>query len=155
MTRSIFLTLTTVLLLTVNASIGAPAPAATNDVRAVRAAWNDAFNAGDIDRLIALYTEDAVSMPPGAAPNIGRAAIKTDIGAFLAAHTVRETVQIQDIMIQGDMAVERADYDIQITPRTGQPFAEHGKHIVAYRRGPDGKWRIKFEIWNSNVPEKK
>jgi ketosteroid isomerase-like protein len=94
-------------------------------------------------------------MAPGMPATIGRPAIKTDIGAFLAENKVHETAQIQGIMIQGDLAVERANYVAEITPRTGKSFTERGKHIVAYRRSPDGKWRIKWEIWNSDVPEKK
>ena len=86
---------------------------------------------------------------------VGRPAIKTDLGMFLADNKVHETAQIQDIMIQGDLAVERANYVAQITPRKGKPFTARGKHIVAYRRGPDGQWRVKWEIWNSDVPEQK
>jgi len=155
MMRSILLTLTTFVLLAGNTSFAASAPSAVDQVRAARAAWNDAYNAGDVNRLIALYTEDAVSMAPGIPATVGRPAIKTDLGMFLADNKVRETAQIQDIMIQGDLAIERANYVAQITPRTGKSFTERGKHIVAYRRGADRQWRVKWEIWNSDVPEQK
>jgi uncharacterized protein (TIGR02246 family) len=155
MARSILLALTTIVLLAVNTLDAVSAPSAVDEVRAARAAWNDAYNAGDINRLIALYTEDAASMAPGMPATVGRAAIKTDLGMFLADNKVRETSQIQDIMIQGDLAVERANYVAQITPRNGKAFTERGKHIVAYRRGSDWQWRVKWEIWNSDLPEQK
>jgi uncharacterized protein (TIGR02246 family) len=155
MMRSILVTLTTVVLLAGNISFAASAPSAVDEVRTTRTAWNDAYNTGDVNRLIALYTEDAVSMAPGIPATVGRPAIKTDLGMFLADNKVHETAQIQDIMIQGDLAVERANYVAQITPRKGKPFTERGKHIVAYRRGPDGQWRVKWEIWNSDAPEQK
>ena len=91
-------------------------------------------------------------MLPGASASIGRPAIRADLGAFLAENNVNETAQIQEIVIQGDLAVERASYVVQITPRTGAPFTERGKHIVAYARGPNGQWRIKWEIWNTDTP---
>jgi ketosteroid isomerase-like protein len=155
MMRSILLTLTTVVLLAGNTSFAASAPSAVDEVRTTRAAWNDAYNIGDVNRLIALYTEDAVSRAPGIPVTVGRPAIKTDLGMFLADNKVHETTQIQDIMIQGDLAVERANYVAQITPRKGKPFTERGKHIVAYRCGPDGQRRVKWEIWNSDAPEQK
>ena len=65
---------------------------------------------------------------------------------------MNETAQIQEIVIQGDLAVERASYVVQVTPRTGAPFTERGKHIVAYARAPNGEWRIKWEIWNTDTP---
>ena len=152
--RTMMLTLATVLLLARSASFAAPAPTEADGVRAARAAWNDAYNAADINRLITLYTEDAVSMAPGVPATIGRPAIKRDLAAFLAKNKVHESAQIQDVRIQGDLAVERANYIAEITPRTGKAFTERGKHIVTYRRGPDGKWRIQWEIWNGNEPEK-
>ena len=72
MNRFTRLALPAVLVLAANVSSAAPAPSASDEIRAVRAAWNTACNASDIDRLIALYTEDAVSMPPGASASIGR-----------------------------------------------------------------------------------
>src|SRR5262245_19761989 len=50
----------------------------------VTAAWSKAFDAGDAAALAALYADDARTMPPGAAPVVGRKDIeaywRSDIG---------------------------------------------------------------------------
>src|SRR4029079_13325258 len=65
----------------------APAAADTSaDEAALKAAtstWIDAYNAGDIEKIVALYTDDGVLMPPHAPVANGPSAIRT----FLTADT--------------------------------------------------------------------
>ena len=131
-------------------AFAAVAQTAEDEVRAARAAWDEAYSAGDLDRLMELYTEDAVSMAPGFPASVGREAIEADLGGFLAEHDTQHDTDIQDIVVEGDLALERAAYTDEITPRGGEAFTEHGKHIVVYRRGADGAWRVLWEIWNTN-----
>src|SRR6187399_2275477 len=42
-------------------------------LKAVTAAWLAAYNAGDVEKIVAMYTEDAVLMPPHAPVATGRA----------------------------------------------------------------------------------
>jgi uncharacterized protein (TIGR02246 family) len=137
-------------LLAVAGLAAAPAPPPREAVRTVREDWNRAYSAGDLERLMRLYAEDAVSMPPGAPALVGKAAIRADLAGFLAANRVHETAAVQDVMISGDLAVERAAYRAEITSKAGRRTVERGKHMVAYRRGPDGRWRVRWEIWNAD-----
>ena len=52
-------------------------------LKAVTAAWLNAYNAGDVETIVAMYAEDAVLMPPHAAVATGHAAMR----AFLASDT--------------------------------------------------------------------
>jgi uncharacterized protein (TIGR02246 family) len=118
-------------------------------VAAASQAWDAAFNAGDVDRLMGRYTSDAVSMPPGRPALVGRDAIAADFRAFFDGHSARhETLEpVRDVMT--DTAIERAEYTMEIHPDGGEPISEEGKHIVVYSRGDDGIWRVKWEIWNA------
>ena len=49
---------------------------AKSEIQAIENAWADALNARDIDALMAMYTDDAVSMPYGAPLLSGKAAIR-------------------------------------------------------------------------------
>jgi hypothetical protein len=40
-------------------------------LKAITAAWLDAYNAGDVEKIVAMYAEDAVLMPPHAAVATG------------------------------------------------------------------------------------
>ena len=52
-------------------------------LKAITAAWLDAHNAGDVEKIVAMYTEDAVLMAPHAAVATGHAGIR----AFLTTDT--------------------------------------------------------------------
>jgi len=52
-------------------------------LKAATATWLEAYNAGDVEKIVALYAEDGVLMPPHAAVATGHAAIRS----FLAADT--------------------------------------------------------------------
>ena len=131
---------------------GAPLPAdaagPADEIRAASAAWDEAFNAGDLDALMDRYHDNAVSMPPGFPSSAGRASIRGDFEGFFAGNAARHATDIQDILVRDDVAIERARYTMEITPEGGDTVTERGKHIVVYRRGEDGTWRVLWEIWN-------
>ncbi len=83
--RPLIQMLSVLLVLAVTAGCGQPAstgqtPAAVaTDEATIRAGtvlWTDAYNAGEVNKIAALYAEDAVVMPSNAPALIGRAAIK-------------------------------------------------------------------------------
>ena len=119
-------------------------------VRAASAAWDDAFNAADLERLIGLYNENAVSMPPGLPLLDGRAAIEADFEWFFDNFTAHHETTIVALEIAGNLAVEQGQYTMMFTPRDGsEPFSEIGKHIVVRRKTGD-TWQVVREIWNTN-----
>lgn len=122
----------------------------TENVARASAAWDAAFNAGDAAALAARYDEDATSMPPNLPTLSGRANIEADVAAFFAAHVAEHHTRDADRRVSGDIAIERARYDLTITPRAGTAATrESGKHIVVYRRQGDGAWKVFWEIWNT------
>ena len=48
--------------------------------------------------------------------------------------------------------MERASYRDFLTPAAGgQDIVDEGKHIVVFRRGEDGAWKVLWEIWNADA----
>ncbi|HEX5650162.1 MAG TPA: SgcJ/EcaC family oxidoreductase [Steroidobacteraceae bacterium] len=120
-------------------------------VAAASRAWDEAYAAGDADRLADRYDAEAVSMPPGLPALVSRAAIAADFKTFFAAHSATHRTYEAVREIAGGLAVERARYEATITPRTGgEALRETGKHIVVYRRQADGSWKVLWEIWNQD-----
>jgi uncharacterized protein (TIGR02246 family) len=121
-------------------------------VRAASAAWDDAHNAGDLDRLMQLYDEAAVSMPYNRPALEGRTAIEADFREFFATSTAQHHTTIVSLEVVDDLAVERGQYQLSVTPRDGSPtVTESGKHIVVRER-VGGQWKIRWEIWNTDSP---
>lgn len=123
-----------------------------SEVRAASVAWDEAHNAGDLDRLMSLYAEDAVSMPFERPALEGKDAVEEDFGAYFADFDARHKTTIVGLEIADDWAIERGAYTLTATAKDGDGgFEEAGKHIVVRRKDGDG-WKVVWEIWNVDAP---
>jgi ketosteroid isomerase-like protein len=114
--------------------------------------WDQFFNAADADTLAGLYATGAVSMPPNAPAIAGRAALQKDFETFFTNNLARHETLVEDLIIDGGLAVERARYRMTMKPRAGGPeVVETGKHVEV-RRYEGGRWLIVAEIWNADAP---
>jgi uncharacterized protein (TIGR02246 family) len=121
-------------------------------IRKSAPAWAAAYNAGDADRLAAMYWDDAVLYPPGAPAAVGRVAIRK----FLAADTAATrgaglTMNIPEagaVDVSGDLAYEAGSYTV--TDASGATV-DAGKYIGVFQKR-DGKWLYIRDTWNSDMP---
>jgi uncharacterized protein (TIGR02246 family) len=103
--------------------------------------FQKAFNAGDLQGLMALYEPDAIFIPqPGVEPVKGTQAIRAALEGFLA---LKGTVELQTkyVVQHGDIALLRSAWRVKGTGPDGKPVEmSHGSAEVV-RRQPDGSWR--------------
>ena len=108
--------------------------------------------AGDAKAIAALYTEDAVEMPPNAPPVKGRAAIQqmyemrfkaVKVGNFSVAHLNSRS--------SGDAGYDVGTYRQTLTPTGGTEMKDTGKYAVILKR-VGGSWKIAYAIYNSDLP---
>lgn len=133
---------------------GPPASGTAADEAVIRAGtetWNSAYNASDIDRILALYADDAVVMAPGLAALAGREAIRgyltKDIPAAKAAGlTVKDGTST--VGMSGDLAWHAGTSSV--VDAAGKTV-ETGKYLEVWRRS-SGKWLIIQDIWNDDAP---
>jgi uncharacterized protein (TIGR02246 family) len=106
-----------------------------------------AFNSGDIATLAALYTEDAVILPPGVEMMKGRSAIQAFWKA--AAEQLGDaTLTAVDVKPLGtDAAREIGTFSLRTKGQ--QPQEIMGKYVVVWEKvGSD--WKLATDIWNTN-----
>ncbi|MDP2479190.1 MAG: DUF4440 domain-containing protein [Candidatus Palauibacterales bacterium] len=135
-------------------AMASPAPTAA-DTAAVEhgiAAFDSAMNAGDVDALAALYTADAVSIPPDVPAVTGTEAIKTLWTDFLAQGDVRTHNVAQRLYISGDLATGWGTYTVDVKPTQGSPVHVTGNFAVIWRKQADGSWKAVMNIWNRDAP---
>ena len=123
-------------------------------IKQVADAYVKASLAGDAKAIAALYTEDAVEMPPNQPPVKGRAAIEqhyaemfsggAKLGAFALTHL--------ESRASGDLGYDAGTYQQTMTP-PGQtsPMNETGKYVVILER-VKGEWKVAYAIYNSDQP---
>src|SRR3954463_7612997 len=116
------------------------APLSAGDVAAIESLTKDFPNRlvrREFDALVALYTEDAVFMPPHHPAVHGRAAVKTWMAALPELTDFALTVDRVDG--RADLAYVRGTYTMSLRPEgTRAPVTDIGKYIEIRRRQPNG-----------------
>jgi uncharacterized protein (TIGR02246 family) len=128
------------------------ATADTTAIRAALEAYFNAANAGDADRWAALYTDDAVMMPPNGPAVEGRAAIESWLAMLPVKITDAEGMALE-VEGAGNVAYLRGTYSMSLQiPGVPERVAQQGKLLQIYARQPAGSWLLARDIWNANAP---
>jgi ketosteroid isomerase-like protein len=113
----------------------------------------------DLAGYLALHEGDAYKMPPDAPMyQIGAAAqsLKVAWDKRAAGYTTEMRIDPKEIVVFGDHAYSMGTYYVAGTPKAGgDPIVTDGKFLTLFDKGSDGKWRIRRDCYNSNVPPKK
>ena len=120
-------------------------------LKAATLTWLESYNAGDVEKIVALYAEDAVLMPPHAPVANGHAAIR----AFLTADTAgAKTAGIKLVPgtstagVAGDTGWESGSYTA--TNASGVTV-DSGSYLSVSRKS-NGKWLYYRDMFNSDRP---
>jgi uncharacterized protein (TIGR02246 family) len=119
-------------------------------IRAISPTWFKAYNAGDVNSIVALHAEDAVVNAPGAPAARGQAAIreflKKDVAGSAAAGVALNGNSATEVGVSGDLGWEWGTFTV--TNKSGATV-DRGKYVTVYAK-KDGKWLIIRDIWNSD-----
>ncbi len=114
--------------------------------------YEAAFNAADVDGVVAFYDEQAVRMPPNAPSTVGIDGVRLAMENTFSQDTPQISITQEDTMLSGDIAVGRGNYVLTITPEEGDPVVLNGKYLNVLRRQMDGSWKIARSMISSNDP---
>lgn len=110
--------------------------------------------AGDPKAVAALYTDDAVEMPPNQPLLKGRAAIESYYGKVLGSgrKVMSFTLDHLESHTSGDTAFDAGTYkqSMQGESGTAAPAADTGKYIVILKRAGTA-WKVAYAIYNSDT----
>jgi uncharacterized protein (TIGR02246 family) len=127
-----------------------------DDVAAIKTLLQEyriAVNAGDLDGILALYADDAVTFPPDTAPYTGKEEMRPLYQAAIEENTFRFTPQADEVRVSGDLAFLRVTYNETVMPKVGgEPTELHGNWLVILERQPDGTWKWWREMWSIYPP---
>jgi uncharacterized protein (TIGR02246 family) len=111
-------------------------------VRAVVEAWCAASEAGDLDALLPLMTDDILFLTP-ANPPMTRASFTAAFSGMQGKVRIVCHPNIQEITIDGPLAVLRNHLVVEIHPLpAGAPIRHAGDILSVLRRGADNQWRL-------------
>ena len=121
-------------------------------IRAASAAWSQVSTAKDLDKSVAVYTDDAVQMSPKGPPVHGKDAIRKGWAAMLAMPGPGLSFQTTSVEVarSGDLAYETGTYDFVTADKKGKTNDEKGKYVVVWKKQSDGSWKAAVDIDNSD-----
>ena len=120
-------------------------------VKRVREQAVAAINAGDVDALAALATDDIVWMPQDKPTSIGKEAFRLYWVVLLEQFVFDRTLSHDEVIVAGDWAIHRSTLEGTLTPKSGgESMSQSSKAIDILRRQPDGSWKHARIIFNSN-----
>jgi uncharacterized protein (TIGR02246 family) len=126
------------------------------DVEAITAVFVEfdaAVAAGDADRILALYADDVVSMPPNSPARIGVDTMRAQMQEFADQYTSELTSRVEEVEVAGDIAFALVSWEQTTTPTAeGDATHEQGKWIVVFKRQADGSWKCWREMWSTYEP---
>jgi len=144
----------TVIALSACSPAAPPAVDTAADEAALTAAtrtWLEAYNAGDVEKIVALYAEDAVLMPPHAPVANGHAAIRAFITADTAgakAAGIKLNPGTSTAGVAGDTGWESGTYTA--TDASGT-VVDSGSYLSVSHKA-NGKWLYHRDTYNSDRP---
>lgn len=123
-------------------------------VRAVVAAIIAADNARDLDAVLALYTPDAVLMPPGEDPVVGRAAIRPRYETLFRTMIPAIRSELTEVQVAGGWAFVRGRNTGELRPidSAATPRRLNDHFLMVLSRDSSDQWRIARLIWHPGAP---
>ena len=112
--------------------------------------WAAAYNSGDVESIVAKYSDNAVVTPPGAAAAAGHDAIREFLTKDSAgAKAAGVTLAISDgdeAGVAGDLAWHGGAYTVNDANGNA---VDSGSYLEVLQN-IDGKWMVVRDIWNSD-----
>ena len=115
----------------------------TDDEKAIHALvqrWMEATQAGDVDAVLSLMTDDVVFMVPGREP-FGMQTFAAN-SRSMDGVKLEGTADIRELQVLGDWAYLRNFIEITITPPEGETVHRSGFTLTILRKQPDGRWLL-------------
>ena len=121
----------------------------TPDQQALRqatSALETAFNAKEVDKILPLYADTSVFMPPNKPLLRGRVPLKSYYDGLLNAGSTDLKLTPDGVAGHGPLAYESGAYSMM----NGDTH-DRGKFLFVFRN-IGGNWRIEYASWSSDLP---
>jgi ketosteroid isomerase-like protein len=114
-------------------------------IRKLDADFVDAFNAKDTGRVLTMYTENSVFMPPNAPTLRGTEPLKSFYATLIGKGAADLKMDPSDIAGHGPIAYQSGTFSM------GGAARDRGKFLFVMRKMAD-TWRFEYTMWSSDLP---
>jgi ketosteroid isomerase-like protein len=118
----------------------------TQAIRQTTTSLETAFNAKDTEKILALYTDNSVFMPPNKPLLRGRGPLQGFYDGLFKAGSRDLTLTVDDVAGHGPIAYASGSYSMM-----NGATHDRGKFLFVFRN-LGGNWRFEYTSWNSDLP---
>ena len=110
-----------------------------------------AFEGRDVEVVLSYWTDDAVVIPPGLPPIIGKPALRQYVKGSMKIPGFRINWTSTNAIFSpdGNLAYIFSRNVVNMDGLDGTPMTTEGRAVTIWRREPDGQWRCAVDIWNA------
>jgi uncharacterized protein (TIGR02246 family) len=113
--------------------------------------WARNWNAGDVDKVVAVYDPDAVYLPPHHETVHGRDAIREYLRGPCSHGQTGLAFDVTYIKQSGAVAWDVGTYRMNVRQHDGTTIEDHGKYLTVWKRA-GANWLITADAWSSDLP---
>ena len=113
----------------------------------LNAEFSELYEQRNATGIAAAYTEDGAILAPNDKTHHGRQALENFWTSFFDEIGGAASIESVEIAGEGNLAYQWATYSLE-----GGGQSDTGKFVEIYKRQPDGSWKIRLTIFNSDNP---
>ena len=114
------------------------------------AKFGEGFHRGDAAAVAALYTEDALLLPPNLDTIKGKQGIEAFWSGGMQMGITGVVLSTVDLIGMGDHVCEIGNYKLTIQPQGQNAMEDNGKYLVIWKQ-EGGTWKLHIDIWNTSM----
>jgi ketosteroid isomerase-like protein len=134
------------------AMLGQKSSKAEDAVLAADAAWLKVYAAKDLDNSVA-FCDEQVSMLVSNVPiATGKDAVRKAIADDFANGDLIWHANKAGVARSDDLGYTVGTYDLKMKDASGKPVLDKGKFLTVWKKQADGKWKVLFDMFNSDLP---
>jgi ketosteroid isomerase-like protein len=122
-------------------------------IEAMNKIYSQAMLDNDTEKMLSLYTDDIISMPSYQPTVKGITKVRelSEIQAKSGWKTTQFALNISDIIVAGNLAIEIGNYTMKMSGPEVPEWADNGKYMTIWEEQKDGSLKIKVETWNTDT----
>lgn len=127
-----------------------------DELNATESTWTQAIHAGDRERIVSYWTDDAVIYAAGGLVVEGKPAILRFVGESRDRGTtlrIRREPEKTVVSGSGDIGYTIGTYELRRPEPDGTEVRVAGRHLCTWRKTTDGAWRCMLEIHSPADPD--
>jgi ketosteroid isomerase-like protein len=122
------------------------------EIRQQHEAFVAAFNAKDVAKILDLYAENSIFMPPHEPTIRGKDALKQFYERLLSREGASDLkMDVAEVSGHGTLSYQSGTYEMALKPATGTAARDRGKYLFVIRKMGNG-WKYHYTMWNSDLP---